>query len=138
MGMPAVELPTDELNQQVILSAPPGLNTFKINSGVRLLVEVTGSETIIFPADFGIRPFRYENEEWVEVEQVPTTYAHGDVVLPPSEGNPLVTGVAHTFPILPDTDRPVLLRIFVFGHVYRDGTATNEEVGGYIDVVLEP
>lgn len=138
VGMPSVDIPADALNEQIRLSAPAGWNTFKVDSPVGLLVEVTGTETIIFPPDFGIQPFRYSDGEWVEVEQVPTTYVHGDVIVPPSGGNPLVTGTARTFPILPDTDKPVLLRIFVFGHMYRDGTATDDKVGAYIDVLLEP
>lgn len=137
-GMPEIGLPADELNQQISLSAPAGLNTSRMNAGIRQLVEVTGSETIIFSPDFGIRSCLYQNEECVEVEQVPTTYAHGDVILPPSGGDPLLTAIAHAFPILPNSDQSALLRVFVFGHVCRDGGATNEAVGAYVDVVLQP
>ncbi len=138
VGMPPIDFPVEALNEQVRLAAPAGWNSFEVNSPVGLVVEVVGPEAVIFPPDYGIRAFRYDGEEWVEVEQVPTTYAHGDVIVPPSGGDPLVTGATEIFPILPDTDKPLLLRIFVFGRVYREGEATDEEVGAYLDVVLKP
>lgn len=137
-GMPDVGIPEEALNRRIRLLAPEGLNTFKTNSRIRLVVEVIGSEGIFFPADYGITPFRYDDGEWVQVDEVPTTYARGDGVLPPSQGNILLTGTASTVPILPETDRPVLLRVFVFGRVFRNGMVTDEVEGAYIDVVLRP
>lgn len=136
-NVPDVDIPVDELNSQVSVFAPKGWNTFKINDPIELEIYVTGNEKIIFPPDFGIKTFLYDNGEWIEVvETVPITYPPGDVILPPSNGNPFMTGVARSFPILSDASEPTLLRIFVFGHIYRDGKATDEKVGAYVDVIL--
>ncbi len=137
-GMPDVEVPEEALNRKIRLLTPEGLNTFEINSRISVVVEVVGSQAILFPPDYGITLFRYDDGEWAQVQEVPATYAHGDVVLPPSQGNVLLTGIASAFPVLSQTDKPVLLRVFGFGRVMREGVVTDEVEGAYIDVVLRP
>jgi len=137
-GMPDVGVPEEALNRKIRLLAPEGLNTFEINSSIAVVVEVVGSEDILFPPDYGITLFRYDDGEWAQVQEVPATYTHGDVILPPSQGNILLTGTAVTTPILPETDKVVLVRVFVFGRVMREGVVTDDVEGAYIDVVLRP
>lgn len=136
-NVPDVDIPVEDLNSQVSVFAPKGWNTFKVNEPIELEIYVTGSEKVIFPPDFGVKTFLYDNGEWIEVvETVPITYPPGDVILPPSNGNPFMAGGARSFPILLDASDPTLLRIFVFGYIYRDGKATDEKVGAYVDVIL--
>lgn len=138
-NMPEIDIPAENLNVQVQVFAPKGWNTFKSNDPIELEIYVIGSEEIIFPPDFGVKTFLYDNGSWVEViETVPTTYSHGDVVLQPYNGNPFFAGAARAFPILPGANNPTLLRIFVFGNLYYNGEATNEKVGAYVDVILHP
>ncbi len=47
-------------------------------------------------------------------------------------------GDTWVYPLIPDLDKPAWLRIFVFGHVYRDDKATDKKVGGFVDVILKP
>lgn len=137
-GTPDVGVPEELLNQKIRLLAPEGLNTFEINSRIWVVVEVVGSEDILFPPDYGITPYWYDDGKWVQVMEVPATYADGDIILPPSQGNILLTGTASTVPILSETDEPAYLRVFVFGQVMRDGVVTDEVEGAYIDIVLRP
>lgn len=138
-NMPEVGIPPENLNTKVRVIAPRGLNTYKINAPIQLVIYVMGDEAIIFSPDFGVKIFLYKDGEWTEVvETVPITYLHGDTILPPSQGNSFLSGSARAFPLFPGADHPVLLRIFVLGHVYRDATATDEKVGAYVDVILHP
>lgn len=138
-NMPEIGIPAENLNVQVQVFAPKGWNTFKINEPIELEIYVTGSEEIIFPPDFGIKTFLYDTGNWVEIlETVPISYSHKDVVLQPYNGNLFLAGAARAFPILPRANNPTLLRIFVFGHLYRNGEATDEKVGAYVDVILRP
>jgi hypothetical protein len=110
--MPPVGIPVEKLNQQLHVSAPAGWNTFKVNSDIALQVEVIGSETVVFPPDFGTGPFLYEDGNSVEAQQVPTVYHHGDVVVPSSGGDPLLAGVVDTFPVLQQADGGAHLRLW--------------------------
>ncbi len=137
--MPEIGLPVERLNTQVYVFAPKGWNTFKFNDPITLEIRVIGNEEIIFPPDFGVSTFLYRDGSWLEVvESVPVTYSHGDVILPPYRGNLFLSGTAVAFPILQNASDPTLLRIFVFGHVYRNGKATDEKVGAYADVIIHP
>ena len=134
--MPDVGVPPESLNTDVRLWAPEGLNTFKINEAIGLAVEVVGSEQVIFPRDFGNRMFLNEGGEWVEVENIPTDWGEGYFVLSPSRGDPKEWADTRVFPWFKELDRLVLLRVFVIGQVYRQGAATEDRVGAYVDVIL--
>jgi hypothetical protein len=130
---PDLPIPVEELNTQVSVFAPSGANTFQINDDIFVAVKVIGEDTLIFPPDFGAVVYRYEDKEWTKVEGIPVTYRHGDWIIPPGlDGSDWVSPKPLKF------SHTVLLRIFVFGHVYRDGKATDEMVGAYVDVVLRP
>ena len=136
VGMPEVGLPTEAIDAQIRVWAPEGLNTFKINQPIGLAVEVLGSEQVIFARDFGNRMFQYANEEWREVENVPTDWGEGSFLLSPSNGDPMEWQETEVFPWFGETDSPILLRLFVIGHVYRQGATTDDAVGAYVDVIL--
>lgn len=137
-GMPDVGVAEESLNAGVRLTAPEGWNTFKLESAVTLLVEATGDQELIFPPDFGIRAFRYEDGEWIEVASVQTERHRGDVVLATGNGEGLIGEVADIFPVIPDRSKPVTLRIFVIGRVYLPGGELGEGIGAYTDVTLRP
>lgn len=137
-GMPPVDIPLEVLNTEVRVFYLEGWNTFRIDDPVALSVEVVGDEQVIFPPDFGVRMFLYSEGMWVEIEGVPTEYRGGSFVLSPSHGDPFEVGDTSVFPIVPDKGTPALLRVFVTGHVYRDGKATDERVGAFVDLTLNP
>jgi hypothetical protein len=138
VGTPPVDVPAEALNTDIRVFALDGWNTFRIDDPLTLSVEVMGDDEIVFPPDFGVKMFLYDAGDWVEIEGVATEYSGGAFVLSPSNGNPLLVGDTTVFPILPDPDKPATLRIFVTGHFYRHGKATDERVGAYVDLVLKP
>lgn len=134
-----IEVPQDMWNQEVRVFAPVGLNTFRIGDSIGLVIAVTGTREIAFPADSGVKVFLYRQRQWTQVETAPVKYPQEDCILPPSRGDPFLwEEETRVYPLLPTSDSPLLLRIFVFGRVYQDGIVTTEKVGAYTDVVLRP
>jgi hypothetical protein len=135
-GTPDIGVPAGNVNTELRLWAPEELNTFKVNEPISLSVEVTGTEQVVFPRDYGNRMFRNVSGDWVEVENVPTDWGEGSFLLSPSKGDPMAWGSPRVFPWFGDTDSPVLLRVFVVGNRYSDGAASSDKVGAFVDVTL--
>jgi hypothetical protein len=137
--MPDVGIPPEEMNSEVGALTPDRWNTYTINDRVALEVEVVGSEQVIFPSDFGARVFANVDDQWVEVNLLPPARPRqGQFLLSPSQGDPSEPAEAIVYPILQQTDRPVLIRVIVIGNIYRDGLATDRQVAAYADVTLRP
>jgi len=138
-GMPDVGIPAEGMNSEVRVITPDGWNTYEINDRVALEVEVIGSEHVIFPSDFGARVFANVDDQWVEVSLLPPARPRqGQFLLSPSHGDPFERGEAIVYPILEESDRPVLIRVFVIGNIYQDGQTTDTRVAAYADVTLRP
>lgn len=138
-GMPDVGIPAEEMNSSIQVIAPNGWNTYKINDRVVLEVEVISTEQVIFPPDFGARVFVIVDDEWAEVSLLPPSRPRqGQFLLSPSYGDPFERGEAMVYPILEQSDRPVLMRVFVIGSIYQDGQITDRRVAAYTDLTLRP
>ena len=137
-SMPTIDVPTEELNTEFRVFIEEDLDGLRINQRLYLAVDVIGENQIIFPPDFGLEMFQYADGEWQAVQDVPTEYSGGDYILSPSKGDPLMAGSTSVFPLVTDKEKPVLIRIFIFGHIYRDVEMAGEKTGGYVDVMLKP
>ncbi|MEW6568450.1 MAG: hypothetical protein AB1449_09870 [Chloroflexota bacterium] len=127
------------MNSRIRVIAPDGWNTFKFNDRVALEVKAIGSEQVIFPPDFSARVFANVDDQWVQVSLLPEAGpSQGQFVLSPADGDWLEQAEAIVFPILQESDRPVLIRIFVIGNTYQDGRAADRQVAAYADVILRP
>ncbi len=122
------------------MTAPIGWNNFRVNDVITLRVEVVGDEPVWFPADYGTKMFMLGDGKWIEIEDIPTKYAANHIILWPSQDDVIVssTGALSLYPLLPETDKRVQLRVFVRGNIYGDRVHTNEIVGGYFDIYLDP
>ena len=134
-SMPPIDFPEEMLNQDLRITAPEGWNTYQTNDEISLNVLVIGNEKIIFAPDFDVKMFVLNGEHWEEVFNIPIEYSQGDNIVFPRNGNPFNSAVAVLFPNLPFPNHQTLIRIFVFGHVYRNGEKTDEEVGAYINIL---
>ena len=92
--MPAVNAPIDTLNEYILVTAPAGWNSFLLHEDIGLNVEVIGKEQVVFSPDYGVEMFVYDQGKWIEVYNVPTEYQSGEIILSPSNGNPLMAGVS--------------------------------------------
>jgi hypothetical protein len=136
--MQDVGVPPEALNTDIRVWAPEGLSLFKINEPLGLAVEVTGTEDVIFPRDYGNRMFVFSDGEWAEVENVPTDWGEGAFLVSPSHGDPKEWASTRVFPWFEEIDDPIILRVFVVGNRYRQGVSTDEKVGAFVDVELSP
>lgn len=134
--MPDTGVPSVSLNTDIRVWTPEGLNSYRINEPIGLAIEVVGSDQVVFTRDFGNRIFQYVDEDWVELESVPTEWGEGMLVVSPSDGDPMAWAATEVFPWFDEPVGRVLLRVFVQGTRYRDGAPTDENVGAYVDIEL--
>jgi len=136
---PDIGIPDEDINQKIKLFAPEGWNEFNTQKPIFLSVEVISQETITFnPNDTKI--FIYSDASWVEIgnkmRNEPPDFTYS---LDPYEEDPLErSGDTAVFPDFPDPNKPVTVRIFVFGYINKDGVVTDQRVASYIDLNLEP
>ena len=132
---PEFDFPPEEINTRVQLAALSSLNTFQTHNSVQVVIEVISDDQIAF--DYDARIFIYQDQQWVEVENL-TTYPEEKQILSPARGDPYKLGMTSVYPILPDPSRAVTLRLVVVGNIVRDGQITEEQTAAYIDVELRP
>jgi hypothetical protein len=82
---PELNIPLEEVNTRVRLTAPSGLNIFQTRDTVELVIEFVSGDQIAF--DYGARTFIYQDQQWVEVENAPTTYPEGKQTLSLARGD---------------------------------------------------
>jgi hypothetical protein len=108
---------------------------------VTLLIENHSNDQVRFLAPgYGARIFVYSESSgaWVEVDdRIVSTSESEDILVPKGQGMNW-GAIVSVGPSIPDTRRPVTVRIVVTGEIYRDGQRTGEEVGAYMDVTLQP
>jgi hypothetical protein len=125
-----------DINQTITISAPSGLNTFRLNDGyVMISVLLESDHSVIFDVnDFKI----YLNQEnrWV---QVPYQSPHKGMryIIEPNEVPALRSAEISVIPNLEKVSVPVMLRIVVVGNIY-DNEVLGDPVYAYIDVTLHP
>ena len=133
--MPDVGIPTESLNKNIYLRAPDEWNDFKTESFIRILVNVATEDAIIFPYNFGVRIFIFDNG-WTEIENTGTYLSLDNITIAPGMDF-LSGGIVTLMPDLDDYSQPVLLRVFVIGNILRDEKMTGEVVGSYITSDVE-
>ena len=135
--MPEIGISENEINTCINLDVPPGWNTYKIGKDIGISVDVISNEQIAFQRDYGAKIYILKEKEWAEVSNI-MKYPEGYVLLSRSNGDPFKQGTAVVFPVIPESDKAVTVRIILIGNIYRDGQISDEQTAGYIDVELKP
>ena len=131
------QLAVRDWNDTIEVSPADALPGAASDGVVDLLVTSRSDEEIWFPPGYGtiLLTYSQDDNKWEEVENLVTYLGNGDTIEPQqSEGSNWVA-VASVAPAL-DFNDVSLLRVLIVGHVVRDGTVTEETVGGYVDVEL--
>ncbi len=137
--MPEIGIPIETLNNDFKLYAPKGWNTFRIGESVEILIEVVSEDPVIFENNFGVRLFIYTDDQWSEVANLMKyDRLKKEFIVYPVSGNALNTSSTGIVPKLPDNKKATMVRIFLFGNIYRNGAKTDEKTGAYIDLLLKP
>ncbi len=140
-SMPAIGIPMDKMNSQFRIIAPQGWNSYKIKTGVSLLVQVLSDEPIAFKGDLGARMFIYQNGEWIELKNriLASNYETWGIRIAQLEKDQAARVVdTHLAPLVPDPTRVTSIRVIAVGNIYKDGQVTEEQTAAYVDVTLRP
>ena len=126
------------INSDVFIYAPDGWNSHLIGGPVSIMVEIRGKDLVQFSNDYRISIFAKDQDQWIELEKIPTSYTKGDILLRPSDNNPLYYGSTMVEPVIGDISKPVKIRIIVAGYRFIDGKVTDQLVAAYTDIWLFP
>jgi hypothetical protein len=136
-NIPPIDFDENYLNQQIQLIAIKELNSFETTDAVTVLLNYNTTDKIIFPENYNLRLFVLQNNEWIEIFEVPMDiYPKGDIILSPedpSSYNRMVTFI----PSIADKEKKQHLRIYVFGELQIVAGET-KTVSAYTDVMLAP
>ena len=108
------------------------------NQPVTIIILNDGRIPIIFSNDFEIQLFVFENNDWENCEYFETKYVEGDILLRPTDNNPLLFGTTMIEPIVKNQISPQKFRIVIMGYQYVDEMKTNQQVAAYTDIWLYP
>jgi hypothetical protein len=132
--------PNIEMNSKIRFWDPKTANeTFRIGDSVDLTLENLTKDKIVFPGDYGVKIFTFNNTgSWTDIPNRGKYFPPGNrQVSPKGDGMPGVIGIGLS-PALTSKGKPIVIRVAVVGTVYHDNVPTDEQVGAYVDVTLQP
>lgn len=132
-----IDFDTSYLNQQIELIAIKELNSFDTRDAVTVLLNYNTTDRITFPEDYNLRLFLLQNNEWVEIFEVPMDiYPKGNIVLSPEDSSSYGHMVMF-IPNIPDKEKKNYLRIYVFGEL-QTTIGETKPVSAFTDIKLVP
>jgi len=135
--LPGIDIPLEEMNIILQLSAPPEINTFKIGDNLCLVLVNSSDTTVILPQDYGVYIFQNVEGKWESIENQ-IDYPPGEKNIYPREDQPFREAIIFVHPII-NSDQPVTVRIVMVGNRNNEfGGAKEEQVGAFLDVTLKP
>jgi len=137
MSLPGEDISIEDVNSQLRLSAPEGWNTFQIGQGIGVAIENTSDHPIAVDCTQP-RVFLYQEEQWVEIDNLSECMGEPIDIVPPTENDYLEIGSVGVLPDLPDPSQAVALRILVVGNIVQNGVVTEEQTAAFIDIILNP
>jgi len=132
--------PNIEMNSKIRFWDPKiEAKPFKIGDPVFLTLENLTTDKIVFPSDYGIKIYNLSKAGgWIEIPNDVKYRPKGNPQVSPKETDmPGITGIP-LLPELTNEGKPIVIRVAVVGTVYHDNVPTNEQVGAYVDVTLQP
>ena len=105
-----------------------------------LELENFSTEKIVFSFDHDVTILTFERGEWIEILNN-AIYFPPDIdsqISPKGPDLPGVISIGLSPQINRNTSAPVEIRIVVVGYFYRNDEKTDDKIGAYIDVRLEP
>lgn len=129
-----VDIPIEQMNNDLTLDAPPELNEFEIGMDLGLVLINNANIPITFPADYGIHIYQLINDDWKPIENQ-MKYGNDEKIIYPISEGPLILSV---LPKLGSNDRPIIVRVVVVGNYLLDNGDIGDKVGAYVDINLKP
>lgn len=126
----------DFLNQQISIKAPEFFNTYKTTDAISFEIRNNSPYEIIFPNDYNIMIFSWENNQWKEIYEIPPTrLPEGNFTLSPKINSAVGKNI-FVLPDLPNHNQEYDLRVYIFGEAKKDGEII--VVGAYTNITLHP
>ncbi len=66
--MPGLDIPLEDMNNELQLSAHPELNSFEIGKNLRLVLVNYSDTPVVLAQDYGVHIYRYVDEKWESIE----------------------------------------------------------------------
>jgi len=129
-----VDLPLEQMNNDLKLEAPPELSTFEIGMDLGLVLINNATIPITFTEDYGIHLYQLIDDDWKPIENQMKYGNERKIIYPISEG-PLIISV---LPKLDSIERPVIVRVVMIGNFKLANGNIGDEVGAYVDITLPP
>lgn len=130
----------EEMNTKIRFWDLESSEVFKIGDSVHLSLENHSKEKVKFPTDYGVRIFTCSkvDKAWSEIKNgmkyLPSGSRH---LSPKGTDSPGVIDIG-LWPLLENEGNPIEIRVVVVGNVERNNVMTDEQVGAYLDLTLEP
>jgi hypothetical protein len=131
IGASTSSLPDE--NSIITISAPPSLNSYKINDDVTLVVQNNSEDEIVFLPEGALTLSMKSETDWTNIENMMTNSLGRKIILSSVKQKAESLLITSVFPNVPNT-RPVIVRIAISGTDQK----TNQKVVGYVDVTLSP
>jgi hypothetical protein len=133
-------MPLSEMNTVIRFWRPRPSEVFNVGDSVDLTLENFSKDKIKFPTDYGVRIFSFNRSDgqWSEIVNGMKYFPPGNPqISPKGPDSPGVIGIG-LWPLLENKGASIDLRVVVVGNVEKDGVLTEEQVGAYIDLTLQP
>jgi hypothetical protein len=133
----------DNFNSDIVLSVVKDetqAEKLKIGFPVFLAITNRSRKTILFPKDMGIRIFAYaeDAQKWEEIRNLTNYTPDQEFKLPPKDKGHAGGTVVDLYPDIPDSTKGRIIRVAIIGKEINDNSPTDNIVGAYIDLTLEP
>lgn len=135
--LPGINLLLEQMNNDLILNAPPELNEFDRGKYVGFVLINNANTPIILPANYGIHLYQLTNNEWRLIEDI-MDYGNEEKILFPMNEGPFQEVILVAHPKVEIKDKPVTVRVVVIGNYLLDNGDVGDEVGAYVDITLQP
>lgn len=130
-------VPMDGMNSKLeFIALDSKADPYKIGTSISLGLKNLSKNRIIFPSDYGLQLYTYQDDEWIRVDNVMQYFPEGNrQISPEGPDSPGQTAIGF-FPKLIDMGKPISLRVVIQGIVYEGDNPTNEAASAYIDIIL--
>ncbi len=131
------QFPNIRMNSDLRLTVLEDNNPLKINHPTFLMLENLSKKSILFDPETDIHVLLFNGSEYVPIDN-PITYAE------PSEETLAAKGKGRSVtdviidPAIEETDQPAQLLVVVVSAVKSFGMKTDEKVGAYLELTLQP
>lgn len=112
----------------------------KLNTVINLNIKNKTGDCVVFPYNFGVKMFVYQNHSWIDIPDNGIDVTHKDVVLDPRGGlfPDTVVILQPDFSKLEDMSIKHKMRIVMIGRLCKKGLPSSQNTADYIEVQVEP